>query len=366
MKTSQRLKIRNVLGLAWIALVLCPAFVSADSLRSLEARPNDGRDDSAAFQKLLTAGGKIDVGPGVWDFYETVTVKISNDIQVKADGAIFKSHGIDGDLFRFVSNKKTPDNTTLSWHGGRFDISDQKNSRVIPYVDQGAPVKDVGTRNTADALSINGAYKNKSTGQSTIKLRHVSIRDVEIIANSTDADWQTSGGDSGIFLVADSAEITSSYFRGLRDVAIYLSADGLFNGLGGNYVVDNVKIEKSVKGVSVQRGASNVSIRNSTFYDTPIAIIVDGTDDDSKKDVISKNIDISGNFIQGSWLGVRLSDVRGASIADNTITDMKTFPFVRRIPPEEIYIWDDSQVSDVNASDNSRQKGAPLADVIID
>lgn len=329
------------------------------------ASPDDGIDDTEAFIRLFKKGGVIEIPEGVWDFSSSVNVSLRRSLDVTATNAVFKSNGIDGDLFRFFVTATAPDDLSVQWAGGTFDVTDQQNSRVIPYIKQGAPVKNMGERNTADALSIRGTHEDRETQASTLKIEAVSISNVNVVATDPGENWKTAGGDSGIFIIAGSAVIQDSYFRGLRDDAIYLSADGNLNQIGGNYVVDNVTIEGSVKAIAVQRGADNVVIKNSRLLHNEIGIVIDGTDDNSPKDVVSRNIFIANNEIMGAWLGVRLSDVDNISITGNRIGDLVAFEYLPHIAPAPLYLWDDSQVSDLRYEDNINADGMPYADVII-
>lgn len=336
--------------------------VSAQENGMYGAMPDDGIDDSEAFAKLFKKGGVIDIPAGVWDFSERVEVNLRRSINLTAPEAVFKSNGVDGDLFRFFVTGSAEDDLIINWTGGTFDITGQKNSKVIPYTLQGAPVKDPGTRNTADALSIRGAFEDRKTGASTLKIARVSISHVSVVASQPGQNWETAGGDSGIFIIAGSAIIRDSYFRGLRDNAIYLSADGLMNENGGNYVVDTVVIEGSVKAIAVQRGADNVVIKNSILRDNEIGIVIDGTDDDSARDVVSTNVAIENNDIMGSWLGIRLSDVENISITGNKIGDLVSFGYLLDIPTADLYLWDHSQVSGVTYKNNFKADGTPYPD----
>lgn len=317
------------------------------------AMPGDGQDDSKAFAALFEAGGQIEIPPGVWDFDASVIATLRASIDVSAAGAIFKSHGIDGDLFRLKVSHSSPGDLTLAWQGGTFDIRDQKNSKVIPYVRQGAPVREQGEANTADALSIRGVYQDRQQDTSSLRITSVTLAELSILAADEGADWRTAGGDSGLFLVAGEAVIRDSFFHGLRDDAIYLSADGLLNEVGGNYTVENVTISGSVKGIAVQRGADNVTIRDSRIADTAIGIVVDGTDDGRPKDVTSTGIHILDNEISGAWLAIRLNDARDVIISGNKIHDLRPFEYVPQIGVSDLAFGRQADVVNLSYINNS-------------
>ena len=329
------------------------------------AFPDDGIDDTDAFKAMLSDGGKIEIPAGVWDFDSTVHVLMSESVDVTAHpDAVFQSNGIDGDLFRFRVNANSPDDLTLTWDGGTFDITDQLNSQVVPYVRNGAPVGEQGTSATADALSIRGIYQDRTEDTSTVKVTQVAISNVSVIASDPGEDWTTAGGDSGIFIQAGAATVEDSYFRGIRDNAIYFSADGLFHDVGGNYAVRNVTIEGSLMGISVKRGADDIVIEGNTITDTAVGIVVDETRAAPESGIQSCNVVGEGNTFTDAWLAIRLGDSENVTVTGNTFSGLQPFDYIPHIAPTVLHFWGDTQVTNVVFEDNVFSDGVDFPNVL--
>ncbi|MEO0891597.1 MAG: calcium-binding protein [Pseudomonadota bacterium] len=329
------------------------------------AFPDDGIDDTDAFKAMLSDGGEIEIPAGVWDFDSTVHVLMTESVDVTAHpDAVFRSNGIDGDLFRFRVNAQSPDNLTLTWDGGTFDITDQLNSQVVPYVRLGAPIGEQGSSATADALSIRGIFQDRAADTSTVKIANVSISNVSVVASAPGEDWTTAGGDSGIFIQAGAATVEDSYFRGIRDSAIYLSADGLFNDVGGNYTVRNVTVEGSLMGISVKRGADDIVIEGNTIIDTAVGVVVDETRAAPEGGALSSDIVIEGNSFARAWLAIRLGDAENVTVSGNTFTDLQPFDYISHIAPTVLHFWGDTQVTNIVFENNTFGEGVEFPDVL--
>lgn len=276
------------LAFASIAVVAGSPAAKAQDCKAkvaLTAVADDGADDTAAIeaamQRATNAGGTLVIPAGTYNMTRAtgVMVSLKNSFTVDATGAVFLVGGQqEGDVFSIDTNTDSfrgsaCGNTAkadVTWIGGEFDLRGMMVSTSVPInsLDTDQPTS---TQATADALSIRGA--NARSGKRTQKLGAVTVRNLKV--TGSDGSWRTAGGDSGLFIGgATSALIEDSQFFGIRDAAIYLSADDKDSAIGGNYTVRRVTVEGSYDGVTSKRGAGNILYENNVITDTVVGLSI--------------------------------------------------------------------------------------------
>lgn len=285
---------------------------------------DDGLDDTALFEEILSAGGVIDIPAGTYDFKPTgekagVNVKLSDkNIHVRADAnAVFVSKDVDDDLFNldangssFAANAGNSDKKIdISWHGGKIDI---RNSYVSTSVPAKSSNDRVGKLSTTDGLSIRaGVLVN---GIAKTKVKSVEIQGLEVL--SSDTTYRNAGGDSGVFVSSpDKLDMRWCSFKGSRDAAIYVSASPHDPKLGANFTIEYVDMQDAYDGIASKRGASNVNYSNNRIKNVAVGIVV-RTQNGSR----TRNIKINNNQIEQAERAIAAEITTTGEIKGNKIT----------------------------------------------
>ncbi|MGJ8691828.1 MAG: hypothetical protein ACSHW0_05055 [Thalassotalea sp.] len=277
-----------------------------------------------ALQNATNTGQSVRI-TGTFNISEDMKIWLRKDLIVDATGATFRAtSNLDGDMFSIDSNaiKSEQCSSTgladVKWIGGTFVMADAKMSTVIPYSHLSDQTR-IGTKATADAISIRGTH-NTSSGLYH-KLDRVEISAITYYGtdegnkHSTKAFWQA-GGDSAILMGgALSANISDNEFYGVRDVAIYVSADNPTGIYGDHFTMDNNYIERAFDGIASKRGADNIKMRNNECNDVAICLSI--------KNLLSgrtaTNVTIHDNKIIKGVRAISLERVNNASVQNNII-----------------------------------------------
>lgn len=159
---------------------------------------------------------------------------------------------------------------TINWTGGNFDLRNMRVSTSVP-IQSLTTDRPTSNQGTADALSFRGTATRNGTR--TNKLGNLTVSGLTVTGSS--GSWRTAGGDSGLDVSgAARATVQDSTFNGLRDAGVYMSADEQNNSIGGNYLVRRVTVNRSYDGITVKRGADNVTFDRNTITDTVVPLSV--------------------------------------------------------------------------------------------
>jgi hypothetical protein len=183
-----------------------------------------------------------------------VSAVISRDTYILCEeGVRFYTDALDNDMIRITADQSlSAAIESVTWIGGKFDQSDQKNSTVIPFSGDYPPANP-GSSATCDGLSFKLLISSDTEAGANILL----ITGVETNAGD---HWEIAGGDSGIFASgAIQMLITDNICIGNRDLGVYASASqnadidssvtickntfkNCFHGAAGKRIIRNLEI----------------------------------------------------------------------------------------------------------------------------
>lgn len=275
-----------------------------------------------ALQGATDSGRKLTI-TGTWEIDKDIKIFLRNDLDVDASGATFKATSdLDGDMFSIDANKVKSDDcgagtslADVTWKGGRFEMDKAKVSTVVPY--KNLSTRPTGNQATADALSIRG-YQ---TTELFHKLNHVEITDITFYGNdpgnkNSNKAFYEAGGDSAILMVgANSAYISNNRFYGVRDAAIYVTADTPTGNTGGDFFMENNYIERAFDGITSKRGADDVTMHNNECNDVAVCLSIKY----QTSGRVANNVTITSNDITKGTRAISLERVDGGRIEGNTI-----------------------------------------------
>lgn len=224
--------------------------------------------------KMATDTGRPLTIEGTYNVNTTRTVQLRNRLSVTATNATFVgTSSLDGDLFAFKADGTSnscandTDNQRFIWNGGKIDMSAAKVSTVIPGNERlGGNAQ--GTSSTADGISV----RAHSGGQ--IHVDNITIRNVEFYGTKhRGQDYRYAGGDSAFLLSGPgSTDIENNDFYGVRDAAVYISADNDNGTLGDHFRAKLNYVEHAYDGITSKRGADNLNFSDNTIKDTVVGI----------------------------------------------------------------------------------------------
>ncbi|MGH6746385.1 right-handed parallel beta-helix repeat-containing protein [Novosphingobium sp.] len=281
-----------------------------------------GLDDTAVLKKVFEFGGDVYIprgnyliaaaGPDSGGVEATITRSL--EVRCHAD-ARFYTAGLDNDLIRIqVPSNGTgvpAQGVTLSWTGGFFDQSGQKNSTSMPFLVE-YPALYPGASQTCDGLSIRGEYVLE--GKTYAGIRRATVAEVTCYAGE---HWQTAGGDSGIFVSGCSEQIIErNRLIGCRDLGVYASgsADGLLRCLT---TIQHNEFVNSFHGAAIKRSAGASRILGNHAENCVRGFLIDR--------VIGPGftaVEVAGNTANKCGIPIRLQASRGFSVHDNHCTNL--------------------------------------------
>lgn len=317
------------LALAGATAVVCASSAQAQNCNAavaLSATPNDGRDDTsaieAAMQRATNAGRSLVIPAGTYNLNRStgINVKIRKTFTVRATGAKFViGDRMEGDVFSIDTNGDSFRSATcggtgkasVTWDGGEFDMRNMKVSTSVP-INTLTTDRPTSSQATADAISIRGAADRNGTR--TQKLNVATVRNVKVTGSNN--SWRTAGGDSGVFIsAATRALVEDSQFYGIRDAAIYLSADDKKTSLGGNYTVRDVTVERSYDGITSKRGADNIRYENNTITDTVVPLSIKAL----RNNLYAIGVTMTGNDLRRCVRCILVENANDATITNNNL-----------------------------------------------
>jgi hypothetical protein len=280
-------------------------------------------------QTATNVGRKLTI-EGTYRISSDRKVQINRSLNVDATKARFiATTSLDGDMFSFdvkPSSFDCPRDPKFTWLGGRFDAWDGKTSTVIPGK-QSSNKGDSGegVAKTADALSIRGGAR-VTEGNRQVMKRHlgdVDIRRISVYGTERSSeDYRYAGGDSGILMIAaKSAYIRNNKFYGIRDAAVYLSADNDNGNLGDNYTLIDNYAERVFDGFTSKRGADNIRFEKNRVVDAVVGISTKSTNYDNDK-WNAKNVQVKNNTVTRAMRAISLERSDDVVIEDNNIVDL--------------------------------------------
>lgn len=295
-------------------------------------------DDTAALESAMqdatNRGVTLTIAPGTYIINRAlspdganrstvdsgVRVKLRKSFTVNASGATFDvGDRMAGDVFSIDTDSSSFSSSScggsakanVTWSGGSFDMRDMRVSTSVP-------LNSITTDNrssplaTADGISIRGAADVNNTR--TQKLGVVTISGVSV--DSSNGSWREAGGDSGVFVsAATQADITNSTFDGIRDAAIYLSADDRNSSFGRNYTVSGLTITNSYDGITSKRGADNITYTGNTITDTVVPLSIKAI----RSDLYATNVTITNNTLRRCVRCILLENGSDATVDGNRL-----------------------------------------------
>jgi hypothetical protein len=273
-----------------------------------------------ALQQASNTGLPVRI-TGYYNIHSPIHVIIRDKLIVDATDATFMAGSdLDGDMFSFDANyiySSTCGNVEkvdISWKGGLFNVSNALVSRVVPLRDRTPAGRESLISNTADALSIRGVSVLQ-------KVREVTIDGVTVVGTSSSTGiFSDAGGDSGVFIMgAVRGTVKNSVFRGIRDAAIYVSADPDY-GYGNNYTITGNTIERAYTGISSKRGPNNVVMKNNVLTDVVLGLSTLPLD--VANEGIAATVEITGNTITTAGRAILLQRANGVTVNNNNILQL--------------------------------------------
>lgn len=275
-----------------------------------------------ALQRATNTGQAVTI-TGTFTIDEPIKIVVRRDLTVDATGASFRAaEGLNGDMFSLDVVETSSDtcrysdgrNANVTWTGGNFEFSKALNSTTVP-IQSRVPASRQGTEATADALSIRGAWNNGPQRIDNAIVNNVLMRGT-IGAGKTAFD---AGGDSGVFMSSvKRGEVNNSQFYGIRDAAIYVSANNSDATMRSEFHLVNNIIKRVYDGISSKRGADGIVMRLNYVEDSAVALSI-------KENIsgrLASNITIDENQIVRSVRGILLENTRNTRVTNNTLRSL--------------------------------------------
>jgi hypothetical protein len=272
---------------------------------------NDGvTSASSALSLFLSFGGRVRIPAGTYLITTTIDILINKSLYVECDpqAEFVAATGLEGDMIRFTALNNDPgfpsEGVDIIWSGGSFDQSGQRNSTSEPQ-DSNYPPPFPGTAATGEGLSFRGDGQDPTRSGFRIVV-------VERARFSAGTHWEIAGGDSAVFIGpgARAVSVRDCYFRGYRDLAIYVSRnDGGFGRFSSD--ISNNYLENCYFGIGVKRGVSRFTISNNFIVNTVIGILVDYVQAATFGGAIERNTMLL------TKIGIRISDCQSVTIQSN-------------------------------------------------
>jgi hypothetical protein len=244
-------------------------------------------------------------------------------LTVNATGATFiAADGLDGDLFSLDIIKDRSDvcrysdrrNANVKWTGGTFDISKADNSTTVPIQGR-VPASRQGTASTTDALSVRAAYRNGPQRIDTVEIDGITVEGIA----SSGQDFDEAGGDSGVFISSPNHGIVkNSKFTGIRDAAIYVSANDQDASMFSRFTVTDNVISKVYDGISSKRGADRIVMTGNKVTDAVVGLSIK----ENRAGRLASNITFDDNEITRSVRYILLENTRNVQITNNEMKGM--------------------------------------------
>lgn len=248
--------------------------VFSNKQNTLSLNGGTRNDLNTALQLATDTGMKLFVD-GTFHVGSQISVTLRNKVDVDANGATFHgTSGLDGDMFRFSATgassscSKANDNNRLKWNYGRFYMRNAPVAKVSPEATTRLGGQRASTKSTGDALSVRA-----HTGGAN-RLEQIDITNITFYGTQDSGrDYRYAGGDSGILLSGgDKANLRFNKFYGVRDAAIYSTADNDNGTLGDRFNMSDNIIEFAFDGVTSKRGADNINMNRNQIKDTVVAV----------------------------------------------------------------------------------------------
>jgi len=274
-------------------------------------------------QRATNTGKKVTI-TGQFTITKPILIAIRRDLKVDATKASFTAgKGLDGDMISLDIITTSSDRcrysngrlANIEWKGGSFQFTDAKNSKTVP-IQPLVPKTRQGTAKTGDALSIRGVAGDGSTQ----RINTATIDDVMMRGTTgTGKNFDDAGGDSGVFISSVKHGIVkNSEFYGIRDAAIYVSANKSIDTIRSQYTLENNIIKRVYDGISSKRGADNIVMRGNEITDSVVALSIK----ENKAGRLASKINIEDNTITRSVRSILLENTRAAKVNNNKILEM--------------------------------------------
>lgn len=317
----------------WQSLILLSAVFGLKSYastaiteNSCTASPVDPPSGDVAMlqrelQRATNTGESVTI-TGAFTISSPIRIAIRRDLTVDASGASFTATSdLDGDMFSLDVVRNLSDDCAYSdgrlanvtWSGGSFQFTDAKNSGTVP-IQSRVPADRQGLQSTADALSIRGEVDGE---------QRIDVATVEnvLMRGTTGANqnFDDAGGDSGVFMSSIKHGIVkNSEFYGIRDAAIYVSANNTSSTLRSQYTITGNTIRRVFDGISSKRGADGIVVKDNTVTDSVVGISIK----ENRSGRLASNITFEDNTIIRSVRAILLENARNVRVNNNTISEM--------------------------------------------
>ena len=284
-------------------------------------------DDTQALKDWLQGATELYAPPGTYLVDQQVgndgvRASITDSINVVCHSkAIFKANtGLDYDMIQVKPSTSgfTEDREiSVFWRGGTFDQRLQAMSTSVPFgstFPAGGPGGQ-GTSAITDGLSIRGEVDDN--GVRKAGFTKVLVEGAQFIASDpTNPHWQTSGGDSGIFIAGTQhQEVNDCTFFGNRDLGIYgsgLSTNAIIPDSSANY--RNNVFYGCMFGVTSKRNMDNVIMINNIGINCGgLCAASDATGTTGANNLFSGNMGTNCGYIVNLKVGSNLSAVNNHS-----------------------------------------------------
>jgi hypothetical protein len=313
-----------------IGINTASAAITENSCTASPVTPPNGNVSrlTRELQRATNTGEPVVIS-GSYTLSSPIVIAIRKDLTVDATGASFTAaNGFDGDMISLdiitnESNKCPYSNNRLanvSWTGGNFQFTDAKNSTTVP-IQSRVPADRQGSEATGDALSIRGAYRRGSA--TTVNDQRINAATVDgvVMRGTTGAgqNFDDAGGDSGVFMSSVKHGIViNSEFYGIRDAAVYVSANNDLSTMRSQFTVTDNIIRRVFDGVSSKRGADQIVMRRNTITDSAVALSIK----ENQAGRVASNITIEDNTVIRSVRSILLENSRNVKVNDNEILEL--------------------------------------------
>lgn len=321
--------LKFVKSLATISTVVALNFgissqVMAQTCTTSPSNPPSGNERALrnALQRATNTGQKVTI-TGTFTITSPMLITIRRDLTVDAKGATFiAANGLDGDLISLDIVKDRSDvcrysdgrNANVKWTGGKFNISKADNSTTVPIQGR-VPANRQGTASTTDALSVRAAYRNGPQRIDTVEIDGVNIEGIE----RNGQNFDEAGGDSGVFISSPKHGIVkNSVFKGIRDAAIYVSANDQDASMRSQFTLTDNVISKVYDGISSKRGADDITMTGNEVTDAVVGLSIK----ENRPGRLASKITIDDNEIMRSVRYILLENSRDVQITNNKMRGM--------------------------------------------
>lgn len=292
--------------------------IKNNSVKSNQVGVFGSNDSASDIVFFISLGGDLIFDDGDYVIAEsgagngsaTATIDKSVNINCSINAVFSAGLNLDDDMIRIKCDELnyTPDRVIeISWIGGRFDQTKQKNSTSVPNIGD-YPPQNPGTTATANCLAIDGEISYMGTPTQGFDL--FRARNAYFKASDT-GHWESAGGDTGLGCNALKIDVESCEFIGQRDAGTYPSGLSAGTVYGASGDISKNIFRGCWAGVTAKRNFNHLTMKDNKGFNSATVV--------SSSMVTGGTIsgEICGNIGYNAWRVVNANGARDLNIHNN-------------------------------------------------